>query len=220
MPTIFEATPIVKKPAKAESTAKKASPTMAEDKGETTMTPLTAYAMRPRGIRFETQEEEEEVVLFLRQHVVVNVPWIILSVILIFAPTLLFPLFWGLVRLPIELPVGYVIVGTMFWYLATLGFILGNFLHWYFNIYIVTNKRIVDIDFKYLLYKEFSEAGLTKVQDITYTTGGLPATIFDYGHVLIQTASEIPNIDFAAVPHPARVVQIISELIGKKKNNV
>lgn len=181
------------------------------------MTPLTCFAVNPAGVRFETQQEDEEVILFLRQHLIVNVPWVIIAVILLIAPIALFPVILTNPKLPFVIPAGYLIVGTLFWYLFTVGFALMNFLRWFFNIYIVTNERIVDIDFIHLLYKEFSEARLEKVQDITYKTGGLFAAFFNFGDVMIQTAGELPNFEFLAVPRPESVVQTISELVEDVK---
>lgn len=174
---------------------------------------LTTYAHRPHGVRFETQTDREEVVLFLRQHIVVNVPWIVITAIMAIVPTLVFPFILGSVELPFLIPTGYIIIAALFWYLATLGFALASFLTWYFNIYIVTNQRVVDIDFQYLLYKHFSEAELMKIQDISYTSGGLPSIVFDYGNVFVQTAAEVPNLEFLYVPHPDRVVKTIRELL-------
>lgn len=199
MPTLYQApvTKQAKKPVKAHS--------------HTRMTPLTAFAVNPDGVRFETQEEEEQVVLFLRQHLVVNVPWIVITIILVFAPSFLFPLI--LTSLPAPLPFGYMIIGMLAWYLVAVGFVLFNFLHWFFNIYIVTNERIIDIDFQHLLFKRFSQAELERVQDISYTTGGIFATVFHYGNVYIQTAGELPNLEFLAVPRPDKVVEKIRRLM-------
>lgn len=182
------------------------------------MRPLTAFAVKPDGVRFETQEAEETVEVFLRQHPIVNVPWIAIAIIMIFAPSFLFPVLLGVIKLPFTLPLGYLIIGTIFWYVMTFGFILANFLHWFFNIYIVTNERIVDIDFYYLLYKHFSEAELTKIQDISFTSSGLLATIFNYGNVLVETAGELPSIEFESIPHPQKVVEkirLLTENAGK-----
>lgn len=174
---------------------------------------FTTYAQRPDGVRFETQTDKEEVVLFVRQHMIVNLGWVLLTVIMALAPSIFFPLVLGRVDIPFQIPVGYIIVVTLFWYVATFGFALASFLTWYFNIYIVTNQRVVDIDFQYLLYKHFSEAELTKIQDISYTSGGLPSIVFDYGNVFVQTAAEVPNLEFLNVPHPDRVVKTIRELL-------
>lgn len=175
------------------------------------MKPFSAYAKEPGNVRFETQEEEELVELFLRQHPVVNVPWVLVTVLLILVPAM-FPIIFRLLPIPIALPVRYIIIGTIFWYLATFGYALANFLHWFFNIYIVTNERLVDIDFLYLLYKRFSEAELSKIQDISFTSGGILATIFDLGSVSIETAGEAPNLIFEKIPHPEKVVETIRSL--------
>lgn len=181
------------------------------------MTPLTSFAVNPTGVQFETQQADEHVILFLRQHLIINVPWVIIAILLLIAPTILFPMILVNLKLPFVIPIAYIIVLTLFWYLATVGFILMSFLRWFFNIYIVTNERVVDIDFIHLLYKEFSEARLEKVQDLSYKTGGIFAAFFNFGDVAIQTAGELPNFEFDAVPRPERVIATISELVENVK---
>jgi hypothetical protein len=176
------------------------------------MRPLAAYAERPDDVRFETQEDKETVELFLRQHPIVNVPWILLTLVLIITPILIFPFILHL--LPFGIPFRFVLIFTAFWYVATFGFALTNLLRWFFNIYIVTNERIVDIDFMFLLYKHFSEAELGKIQDISFTSSGIMATLFNYGDVLVETAGELPNIEFTMVPHPQKIVETIRTLEG------
>lgn len=179
------------------------------------MKPLASFALVPDNVRFETQEAEEVVELFLRQHPVVNIPWILVTFILVTVPVIVFPM---LLRIsPMEVPGRYLLVGTAFWYLATFGYALTNFIYWFFNIYIVTNERLVDIDFLYLLYKRFSQAELAKVQDLSYTSGGILAAIFDYGNVSVETAGEAPNLDFEKIPHPEKVVETIRALNEAEK---
>ena len=214
MPTLFQApTKTSKKPMKKEALA----PTATKTSVHSVMTPLTCFAVNPSGVRFETQQDDEEVILFLRQHIIVNIPWVLLAAILIVAPLFLFPMVLGNLKLPFLIPPGYILVGTLFWYLASAGFILTSFLRWFFNIYIVTNERVVDIDFLHLLYKEFSEARLEKVQDLSYKTGGIFAAFFNFGDVAIQTAGELPNFEFDSVPRPDHVVSTISELVEHLK---
>lgn len=176
------------------------------------MRPLTSFAVNPQGIRFETQEVQETVMLFLRQHSIVNLGWILLAIIMLIAPTVLFPLLVQALGIVIPVPARYVVIGTLFWYLGTFGFILAKFLGWYFNIYIVTDERVVDIDFHYLLYKQFSQAELNRIQDISYASGGIFATFFNYGNVQIQTAGEMPNLEFDKVPYPERIVETVRNL--------
>jgi hypothetical protein len=205
MPTLFEAPP--------RSTPKKSVRIVEEKKESLPMHVLSTFAYKPKGVHFETQEEGEEVLLFLRQHIILLLPWLVISLALLIIPTIGIPAIIRFLPKPLMIPNGYLIVGTMFWYLAVFGFFLTKIIHWFFNIFIVTNERIVDIDFVNLLYKEFSEAKVTRIQDMSYQTKGILATFFNFGDVLIQTAGEVPNFVFESVPRPAYVVDTISDLI-------
>lgn len=219
MPTLY-VSPTTPPPSK--TTVKpppKTTSFVAANEPSTPMKMLTAFAVNPSGLRFETQEEQEVVILFLRQNIIVNIPWILITLLLLVAPTLIFPKLFSLLSLNFALPTSYFLVGTMFWYVATFGFALASFIGWYFNIYIVTNERVVDIDFLYLLYKKFSEAELVKIQDISYTSGGLLETLFNYGNVTIETAGEAPNIIFELIPYPERVVETIRALTEKNEGD-
>ncbi len=170
---------------------------------------FTCYAENPSTVRFETQEADEVVLLFLRQHFIVNVPWMLAAVAMAMAPLFIFPILISLFGISTLIPASYVLVGTLFWYLATLGFVIVKFIGWYFNIYIVTNERIVDIDFINLLVKRFSQAELSRIQNITYSASGIMATFFNYGNVTVETAGETPNIECTSVPRPDKVVEQI-----------
>lgn len=177
---------------------------------------FAAYAEMPSDVKFETQDAGEKVLLFLRPHLITNLPSLILVILMIIAPFFIFPLVWNALNLHIATPAGYLIIGTLFWYVATFGFVLASFMRWYFNIYIVTNERIVDIDFYYMLYKHFSEARIEKIQDLSFKTSGILAAFFNFGTVVIQTAGELPNFDFASIPQPEKVVKLIGDLIESK----
>jgi len=98
------------------------------------------------------------------------------------------------------------------WYMIIVAYVFENFLSWFFDINIITDERIIDIDFHNLIYKEVSDTKIDRVQDVTYRQGGVLRAIFDYGDVLIQTAAEVPSFEFLAVPHPHRVVKILNDL--------
>lgn len=169
--------------------------------------PFSAFFHFPDRVKFETQEKGEKVVLMLRKHAITNVPWILIAVLLALAPNVLafFPLLDFL-------PLRFQIVALIFWYLIVTAFVLESFLTWFFNVYIVTDERVVDIDFNNLIYREVTDAKLDKIQDVTYTMGGVVRTVFNYGDVLIQTAGTVPSIEFEAVPNPAEVARILQEL--------
>lgn len=169
--------------------------------------PLSSFCFRPELVRFESQQSTEKIVLLLRRHPVTNVPWIALAVLLVLAPKLLewFPLLSFL-------PERFQFVALLIWYLIVTAFILEEALSWYFNVNIITDERIIDIDFKNLIYRETSDAKIEYIQDVTDKLGGVVGTIFNFGRVEIQTAGTVPVIEFEDVPNPGRVLKIINEL--------
>lgn len=169
--------------------------------------PLSSFLFCPDGINFETMEKEEKVILFLRKHLITNIPWIFMGLLMFLAPTMVSTL--GIFD---SIPSNFRFIFILMWYLITTAYTLESFLTWFFNVYIVTDERIIDIDFYNLIYKEVSDANIDKIQDVTYKMGGVIRTLFNYGDVLIQTASEIPNFDFLAVPRPDMVARVLQDL--------
>ncbi|KKR84169.1 MAG: hypothetical protein UU32_C0049G0007 [Candidatus Woesebacteria bacterium GW2011_GWB1_41_10] len=110
------------------------------------------------------------------------------------------------------LPENYKFVAILGWYMISIAYAFESFLDWFFSVYIVTDERIFDVDFVNLIYREISEANIDQIQDVTTAMGGVVRTLFNYGDVFIQTASEIPRIEFEAVPHPDQVAKILREL--------
>ena len=169
--------------------------------------PLSAYMIKPK-IHFETQDREEKVVLLLRRHVITNFRWILLVAFLSALPAFFefFPLFGSF-------PARFQMIVVAMWYLFNVAYIFEHFLSWYYNVYIITDERIIDVDFYSLIYKKVSETKIDNIQDVTFVTGGALRTLFDYGTVYIQTAGEMREFDFEEVPHPDRVAKVLNELI-------
>lgn len=169
--------------------------------------PLSAFMFRPKNIDFEARDKDEKIVLVLRRHPITNLGWALIALLMILVPSILSQLkVLGL------LPFNFRFIAVFVWYLITSAYILQNFMNWFFNVQIITDERIVDIDFTNLIYKEVSDANIDKVQDVTYKMGGVVRTIFNFGDVLIQTAGEVPNFEFEAVPKPNQVAKILQDL--------
>jgi len=56
------------------------------------------------------------------------------------------------------------------------------------------------------------------VEDITSTVSGATQMIFNYGNVVIQTSAEKREFEFEAVSNPAKVRDLISDLVMEIKN--
>lgn len=171
---------------------------------------FSAFVTQPRNVRFENQEDQEEVLLLLRKHAITNVPWILISIILIIVP-----FFYHLFPFLDFLPARFFPVILIGWYLLVFAFVFENFLLWFYNIYIVTNERVIDVDFYNILYKEVADARIDKIQDVSYDQSGLVQAFFNYGNILIQTAAEKTEFVFELVPNPDKIVQVINLLLDK-----
>ncbi len=180
---------------------------------------VSAFCEYPRHIKFANQETDETILLFLRRHLITNLRWIIIGIIFALIPLILVILINFGVSL-IQLPFKYTLVFFLTYYFILLNYFFVNFITWYFNISFVTEKRVIDIDFSGLVYKNVAATKINLVQDVSYSQTGVIRSVFDYGDVLVQTAGSLENFDFSAVPHPAKVVGIIEELIGKRPLNV
>lgn len=168
----------------------------------------------PHGITFAHQEKDEEIILFTRRHFITNLPWIVIGFIAILAP-LLFSSILRLLNLPLfSLPLPVVFILLCFYYLMIVGFTFYNFLDWFYNIGIVTQKRILDIDFMHLSYIDIAITQLPEVEDVVHRQKGFFASFFDYGDVIAHTVPGKENFVFERIPHPTQVVDIMSKLIG------
>ncbi|OGK43419.1 hypothetical protein A3B40_01400 [Candidatus Roizmanbacteria bacterium RIFCSPLOWO2_01_FULL_37_16] len=168
---------------------------------------LHAFCIKP-SYRFETQHPNEQVILVLRAHPITLLPWIFNSLVL-----LIFLVFINFLFLKFLTP-SQTIFANFFGLAFIFAYIWFNFLSWFFNLGIITNERIIDIDFHAVIYKEVTETQLTKVEDVTAKSSGFFASIFNFGNVFVQTAGTEVNIEFINIPKPSEVTKIINELVS------
>lgn len=170
-----------------------------------------AFYDKPLSIKLAQQEEDEYIEIFLRQHWIVNVGWILSAIVLILVPLILsftsqfFPQLF-------TIPWDILVASTVIWYLFILAFVIEKIVHWYFNIYVVTNKHILDVDFLNLLYRSITEARLDDVQSARSKISGIFGSLFNFGDVIIETAAKGQQIQFIAVPKPDIVADRIQDL--------
>ncbi len=166
-----------------------------------------------RNYSFYGKRKGEEIILLLRRH------WIILFL-------KLFPLViaFGLITAGFFLDFGFLgsfLVGLdrELFYLVYSSFVLFfwliTFIVWidyYFDVWVVTDQRIINMEQFGLFRREVSELEHSKIQDVTVEIHGLLPTLIRYGYVHIQTAAEKSRFIFKQVPDPQRVRIIIMKL--------
>lgn len=175
---------------------------------EPSLNPFDAFAPKPLQIYFDSQEKAEQVLLLLRRHPVTQFGWILAAIGLMFMPII-----FSIVGLFSFLPARFQLASLVLWYLIVTGFVLESFLSWFFNVYIITDERIIDVDFLSLIYKNITSAKIDNIEDVTAETGGAIRSIFNFGTVRIQTAGTSAEIEFDDVPQPAKVTRLLNELL-------
>ena len=167
-----------------------------------------AYMPKPERTSFDTQTSDEQIILLLRPH-----PVTLLKQLVIVAVATILPLLSGGSFFTDFLPPAYILGLNFGWYMLTFSYALATYLIWFFSVFIITDERVIDVDFLSMLFKDVSTAKIDDIQDISSKTSGFLASVIDYGTVYIQTAGESPEIQFENVPHPARVAALLNELL-------
>lgn len=127
-------------------------------------------------------KKDEKILLITRQHwIKLALPffaWILLSAILI----------WWLAN------------GTAFvLVLLTALYPLFEYINWKYNLWCVTNLRVVDETGFFTRYSK--ESPLDKINNVEYDQS-LWGRIFGYGNVDIQTAAELGETSYQLIHHP------------------
>ncbi|HOX60517.1 MAG TPA: PH domain-containing protein [Candidatus Magasanikbacteria bacterium] len=150
------------------------------------------------------QKDYEKVLFVLRRHPITFVPQIILFIILLSVPFVMYFLFQNLYtnffNNTILEPISVLVASA--YYLGVLLFFYGQFIDFYLDLWIVTNDRVVDIEQKGLFARTISEVDLYRIQDVTTEIHGFIGTIFNYGDVIIKTASNNSEVVFIDVADP------------------
>ncbi len=180
----------------------------------------------PQGVNFESLDDDETILLLGRRHFITNIGWLAMTCVLFFVP-----FFWNEFPFFSNLSDNVYLSVVMLWYLGMSFYVLINFIMWFYNVYIVTDERLIDLDFNGILNKTINVTQISKIEDINYTQRGLLSSFFNFGDVVAQTSSEqrsgdvgsneVSAFTFESVGDPNEVVRIVSELMemAEEKTN-
>lgn len=96
------------------------------------------------------------------------------------------------------------------------------FLVWidyFFDVWIITNERVINIEQKGLFVRAVSELKFSRIQDVTSEVSGMIPTILNFGDVKVQTASEEDYFLFRRVPDPYHVKDVIMERLRTERDD-
>ncbi|TSC85530.1 MAG: multi-sensor signal transduction histidine kinase [Parcubacteria group bacterium Gr01-1014_8] len=164
-------------------------------------------------------EPGENIVIKLRKH------WMILlrdtagTLVLGLLPVIVVPLILATIPSMYLDTIGYGSIasfGSALWFLIVWMALFVLWTDYYLDLWIVTNKRIVNIDQVGLFNRQIATWGLDKVQEITVKTENIVQHFFGYGSIEIQTAG--PTDEYAkaeGIPNPEKARNAILRQLGR-----
>lgn len=169
---------------------------------------------------FPGQEVHEPVFVFARPYPIAFIPtalvFLLVFAFAIFGQFVLLSGFGGLSVAAVN--GGILFLG--FFQLTVLVVFLVVILDFYFDILIVTDRRLVDIDQEALFFRKISELSLTDVQDVSSTVQKFVATVFNFGLVDVQTAGTQRHFLAENLLHPREIAVIILDLADQATKGV
>lgn len=155
-------------------------------------------------------QDDETVLLVVRKH------WLVLKLAML--PVVLIG-FFGFVFIQIFLGAANDALATFvnaLWLLAVWMLLFTIWTNYFLDAWIITDKRIVDIDQRHLFNRATSTTRIERIQDARVEVRGFLATLFGYGDLRIQTAgADAEFIFIEGVPQPERIKNTIMEYVDR-----
>ena len=166
---------------------------------------MSTPPLLPKQSLFPGQNDNEEILIFVRRHWMPFTLWLFLIVIMLLIPIV------GTVVIVVAFPT---LRGDSLIYLALCGsaylllvnaIFLTAWIEQYLDVSIITTDRLVHIRQVGLFNRRVSELSLARVQDVSAHMHGYLQSIFQFGTVIVETAGGSGTPDFVirnvAKPH-------------------
>ena len=161
---------------------------------------------------FPGQRSDEKILMVIHKHVIVYVRIIAAFLLTVIAPLLIFLSIWFRYY-PFEANKNLGIAIGLFACIYILFGLLIACIAWIneqFDLFILTNERLIDITQVTLLKRTVASTPLKQIQDATSDISGVFATILNYGNLEVQTAAgEASVFEIDRVPDPAFIARTI-----------
>ncbi len=165
---------------------------------------------------FPGQQDDEEIRLVVREHwfhfATKFCVWLIFVAIL-FAFDHYLPIY--LPSLTVAPYTSYIAVFKNIYVMFLMLGLFMIFTLYYLSVWIITNKRLVEVLQSGLFNQRISELTFPNIEDITSETNGMVGTFLSYGNVYVQTAGEKENFVFLRISNPKDIERLIFNLMDK-----
>jgi hypothetical protein len=154
---------------------------------------------------FSDQFDDEDVLYVFRKHPIVMRKGLIIFMLFILAgtiPSLIKP----------EFSYFFMGIGAG----AVVGLIVFSpwWISWYFSLFVVTDKRLIQIAQKGLFNRSVVDMGLNQIQMVNYQVAGVQETLLSSGTIMMQTF--VGDLVIHDVHHPAKIQKKLLEILREE----
>ncbi len=101
------------------------------------------------------------------------------------------------------------------WWLFVWMGALSTFISYYLDIWIVTNKRIVDVDQVSFFHREISSLFLDHIEDVELEVAGFFNTLLGFGTIKVSSAAAKEHFVLHDITNPTHVRDVIMKSIAE-----
>jgi hypothetical protein len=154
---------------------------------------------------FADQFDDEEVLFVFRKHPIVMRRGLIIGMLSLLGGTIpsLFSPTYSTYFLGLA---GGCVVGLLLF--------LPSWISWHFSVFIVTDKRLIQITQNGLFHRSVVDMGLSQIQMVNYEVAGLQETLLGFGTMMMQTF--VGDLIIHELPHPANIQKKLLEILRQQ----
>ncbi len=154
---------------------------------------------------FADQFDDEEVLFVFRKHPIVMRRGLIFGLLGLLAGSLV--VFWQPTYTAFLLGIlGGACVGALI--------MLPSWITWYFSVFIVTDRRLIQVTQKGFFHKSVIDMGLNQIQMVNYQVAGLQETLLGFGTIMMQTF--VGDLVIHEIAHPAAIQKKLLEILREQ----
>lgn len=160
----------------------------------------------------------ENIVLKARKHWFVVFSEVILLLFMLLVPLAAFLFISNVDIVDIRGNVVYLFLAVESMWALFIWLMFSKFwVNYYLDVWVITNKRLIDVEQKGFFHREISTVNLENVEDISVVIRGIIPTFLKFGEIRVQTAAEAREFVMRMAANPTDIKNTLLRLIDLDK---
>ena len=146
-------------------------------------------------------ENDESLQLIVHKHKLIGL-------IELTPPIIVLIISWVLLYIAPVQPIALIVLGAD---IAILIWMLRNFLDYYLDAWIITDKSVIDVEWHGWFHRQSTRIDYSSIEGVSYEIQGILGTLCRFGSVTLEKVSSGAKISIENVPNPRDVESVILE---------